>query len=494
MHGWAFCAIAAGVAAALSGGCGRGDTGPGSAASAGREERPAPGTMKASEPEPIQLESLWNWKSLWEDVRDAGYCKLTAFGLKDQTPDVQGKTEYAVEDADNHLVFAFESNGLVADKCTAIRIELPGSKHAGLWWAREEDIGPKGYPFARERFEVMRETGPGLFETVFAEAENAGKWTGTVRFLRIDTYGAVGDVVPLRKMEARVVRTSPWVKTDAIASELKAGPADEAMALLMRAKVTGSLDAIEEVGALWYASPWYATGTGQLELRGIGKERGIAFLEAGDTRSAMRAFSAAARGGGLPVEFLHDLRDSLSDTQRRALWPAEPYLLMMDFSAPGAAPFEQTVEKQGRKLIESAIDAEGSRNGQACAHLSLSASKREGGCLYAIPTRITLSEHPFALRVPVRLEKEADIELFVGYWFQAAKKASSTNVAESSELGQGWRLYDVRRDFHKEQKAIADKHGYDVADGVVSKIGLALPQGPENQFWVESIEVYIPEG
>ena len=125
-------------------------------AAQGTFEHPAPGAMVPSPPEPITLESAWAWRDIWIPFKDLEVCKFQAFGLKEPADTSAGK-EFTVDNLDNHVLFTFEKSAFEAGQCTGMRVQLPNSKNAALWWAREDDIKPNEYPFSPERFKPLKQ-------------------------------------------------------------------------------------------------------------------------------------------------------------------------------------------------------------------------------------------------------------------------------------------------------------------------------------------------
>jgi len=455
-------------------------------------ERPAPGTMVASPPEPITLESAWAWKDIWLPPKDLEVCTFQVFGLKDEATGSVGK-EFTVDSLDNHVVFAFQKNAFEANQCTGLRVQLPNSKYAALWWACEDDLKPNEYPFTPERFKPLKSVEPGLFEVDLSGPPKDPDWLGRVRLIRIDAYADLGDKVDIGKLQGNMLRTSHWATVKPVEVSLKLDGNKIAMALLKRANITGALVDLQALGTFWYNSPWYATDEGRAQLKELGMRQGLKLLDGGDSKGALSALSAVARGSGHPVEFLYDLRDRLSDAQRAGLWPdGTPYLTIEDFSSPTFKGLEKWGEGQSREMVKNEIVSGVSPSGGRCAYAEMSEAKQDGQSCYAVPVHISLCEKPFAIRICVKQEPPADIKIQLGYAFPVAKKWTGTMDGPSKVLDNGWTLLDIRRDFYKERSDYAKTQGYEITGGEIFKIGLVLSKGPSLKCWIDAIEVCIP--
>ncbi|MBN2309588.1 MAG: hypothetical protein JXR94_11485, partial [Candidatus Hydrogenedentes bacterium] len=58
--------------------------------------------------------------------------------------------------------------------------------------------------------------------------------------------------------------------------------------------------------------------------------------------------------------------------------------------------------------------------------------------------------------------------------------------------GDGWREFDIQREFYKEQAEQAEKAGHGIEDGRINGVALSLRPGPANTYWLDRIEVYLP--
>lgn len=490
-----FYLVTVSVAFVLSVGCGSGkkDAEPANKTAAKpAATRPAPGTMVSVETQPVTLESRWAWKDIWSGGRDLGHCTVSAVGME-QDAAAQDTSEYAVTEQDHYFVLSFGAEAFAADKCQGIRVHLPKSEYAGLWWAAESDVKPDSYPFAPERFAPLHRVEAGVFELDLAAAEMKDRLNGTIRFLRIDPCNNVGDTISLQQVEGKLARSSAWAQVEPLQANLKPSEADRAAGLRMRATVTNQPeDLVNYASALYY---WRdaATETAREDLRQLGTKQATNLLDAGDAKRALQVFSAVARGSGNPVEYLHAMRDTLSEAQRAALWPKEPYLIIEDFSSPFARSFIKQVEGQGREVTKSQIDPAGSRGGGRSAMMDLTQAKKDGPSGYVIYVHIPLGEKPFAIRTATKENTPSETKLTIGYSFPSAKMSASSDDSSAETASDGWKIFDIRRDFRKERQDYAQSQGYDASDGRINVIGLNIPRGTANTWWMDVIEIYIPK-
>ncbi len=308
------------------------------------------------------------------------------------------------------------------------------------------------------------------FETYAREALDARDFT---RVLRICT-GA---------LKTGQKRSDHWGKVHLLRAKAHAGLGDFPQAL-------AELEAGARFWTRWY---YYASNRDRTEAARLGTELGLKFLDSGKIDDALRAFSAAGLAGGGPVKYLYDLSRTLSPAQKAALWSTEPSLIVEDFEGPDAPVLETLVEEQGRVLRNSRIDAAVSRAAGSSALLEVGSGAGRGRSWYGWPVHIPLSERAFALRVFVREEQPSQANVILCYWFDLAHESAATSDRPTEALAGNWKRFDIERDFHAERLAYANKKGYVITGGVINKIGLDLPEGPANRFWVDRIELYLPD-
>jgi hypothetical protein len=166
-------------------------------------------------------------------------------------------------------------------------------------------------------------------------------------------------------------------------------------------------------------------------------------------------------------------------------------LTLEDFEGAGAPILDNTANEQGRKLLQSkvAVD-EPSR--VPCAEVSVGSSTKEGRSWYQMPVYLPLVQDRFALRATLKQAQPSDVNIVLSYWFQAANKAAVTFDKPVKEA-DGWKCFDIRRDFYKQRAEAAAKEGYDAGDGIIYRLGIDLKPGPENTVKLAKVELYLPE-
>jgi len=288
------------------------------------------------------------------------------------------------------------------------------------------------------------------------------------------------------------------ITTGAVQSDSLARPGHIGKALLLRAEgqagrgaVVEALEDLEACAARWRDAPWDARPADLAELRTVAVELALRVVSA-EPEDALRALSAAGRGAGEFVEYLYKLKELLPEDAKSRLWPEEPFLVIEDFEGADAKGLVRAAETQGRTLLESRLDERVAWKGRRSAFLEVSGPAREGQSWYALPTRVALSRLPFALRLWVREEHASSTSVRLAYWFETAHASAGTVDGPTRELGDGWELFDIRRDFGDERREWAEKEGYPVADGTITSLVLAV-EGGANRFWLDRVEVYLPD-
>ena len=454
-------------------------------------QRPEPGKAIASPPEPVTLESRWAWKDVWMNVKDLGRCKLSAFGCAESSDEAK-KGEFAVKDIDNHIVLSFDATALDADKCAALQVQLPNSQHAAVWWARESDVKADGYPFAPDRFEVMRNVEPGLFELDLSAAQNKANWNGPIRLLRIDPFGKPGGAFALQKVQAKLPRSAMWPEAAAIEAKLKPDDKTRAVALMTRAKMFGTPEDLDAVASVWYRDPSSATDADRTDLDAMGKQQAAKLLESGDAKTALLVYSALAKASGDPVGYLYTLRDSLSEAQRTAMWPAEPCVIVDSFDSATGEPLYPWSNKGERKVETNDVALGTGVDGGACAHLAIGAPKSHNISWYTATARIPIAEKPFTLRFWFKEAKTSPTKGIVLANLPAAKAYAylSTNL-EPIEDQNGWKRFELTGNIHQGLVDTEQKQGKDISNAAIEVVGISI-EGGSNEFWLDKIEVCLP--
>jgi len=245
------------------------------------------------------------------------------------------------------------------------------------------------------------------------------------------------------------------------------------------------------------------------EAAKFGAELGLRLVESGDIPAARHAMSAAGICSGSPAAYLYEQNAKIAAGIKSSLWsegPAVSLIEFKDFEGPKhawwtaheaedllAPNFVCWVEDQGRTLQRSAIDATGSRDGGPCATFEVSPSTRNGRSYYCAKVHVPLYPKPFGVRIRAKSEVPSGFGVFLDFWFDRSKKSAPVPYTDGKDLGDGWREFDIYRDFYSERKAEAEKNGYDSTDGIISNIGLTLEPGPANRFWVDKLDLYITD-
>ena len=284
-------------------------------------------------------------------------------------------------------------------------------------------------------------------------------------------------------LKTGISRSDYWGKAYLLRAEAHAGEE-------LTAKV---LDDLETAARLWSRSPYNATEEDFKEITRFGTDFGLRLLDAGDMAGARRAISAAAMGSGYPVEYLHEQAAALPAPVKQALWPEGPCITIEGYGGEVPPQFTARANDQERKLLSTRIDESAGRDGGACAFLDLGPASTSGDSTFAIPVSIPVSEKPFALRLTLKEEPSASTKVMLVYWFDLARKSAATTDSASTDLGGGWKSFEIKRNFHEERVALAKREGYDPAGGVISSIGLSFAQGPAMKCWIGKIELFIPE-
>jgi len=355
------------------------------------------------------------------------------------------------------------------------RMDLPALRHPGLSWkhllALWAVLTAAIIPAMLFIIAVEREVSQYstlTFETYARQALGAADFA---RAIRICT-GA---------LKVGISRSDYWGKAYML----------RAQAYACAGKTSEALSDLQTCARCWVRSYYFASEAERNEAAIFGTALGRALLESGDAAAARGAISAAGVASGRPVEYLYEQRAALSEAQRHALWSQAPYIVLEDFEGANPPLIEKAAEEQGRELVASHIEEVASPEPGRCAAFELSAATKPGKSWYGIPLYVPLSERPFAIRAAVKCEPAVEAGVVLAYWFEQAHKSASTSDAPSSDLGDGWKLYDIRRDFFAERAAYAKQVGYDPTGGIISRLSVGLEQGPAVRCWVSQIEIYI---
>lgn len=254
-----------------------------------------------------------------------------------------------------------------------------------------------------------------------------------------------------------------------------------------------ALNELELAANFWTRRYYYATEETREKLARMGAELGTNLAAGGNHADALRAFSAGAMVSGEPVAYLREQATKLDSELRAALWPQEPYIVIQDFHAANAQPLESVLNEQERPIQKLGITNEIARAEGSSAVVAVGPSQHpEGWCWFAFDTYLPIVEQNFALRAYLRHEQDARVRILLGYWFELAQQSANTFHDATRTLADGWRHYDIERDFHRERTEAAREAGYLATGGIINKIGVDVPPGGPNRIWLDRVELYLP--
>lgn len=234
-------------------------------------------------------------------------------------------------------------------------------------------------------------------------------------------------------------------------------------------------------------------------------------LRDGHADRALQVFSASAIASGAPVAYLHALMQLLSDEERHRLWSGLPYIVLVDFGFEENKSLSVFVDRQHRTRLEYAVDPEIRHQGEACMRLSVSASRHEGVLILGWEEPfMTITPGGAALRTYIRGENTDAVEFVVPVYGEDWKTPSFEwllRISTPTSNMDGWRCFDtasVRPDllgavlnlynwantYHDQQRFMVEKDKPVFLRG----IGIDIPPGQENIYWISRIELYLPEG
>lgn len=287
------------------------------------------------------------------------------------------------------------------------------------------------------------------------------------------------------------------------------------LAYLMRAQALAgegqpalALSDLQASARLWGRKYYdYPSKDQRQEAMAFGAALGLRLAQSGDLMGARQAISAAAICSGDPIEYLYKQCAHIDSGLARPLWPEGPSISLVEFKdleAPKHAPwtaheaedlraprFTCWTEEQSRTLLRTALDSSGSRNGGPCSTFEVTASARSGRSYYAFQVHVPLCPNPFGMRIRVRTSVACRFGVFLEFWFDREMKSVAIPYTDGKDTGDGWRQFDIWRDFNSDMKAEAERKGYDSTNGFIKSIGITLEPGPASQFWVDTVELYV---
>ncbi|MBI2432024.1 MAG: hypothetical protein HYV26_04055 [Candidatus Hydrogenedentes bacterium] len=248
-----------------------------------------------------------------------------------------------------------------------------------------------------------------------------------------------------------------------------------------------------EAAARFWVRRYYATRPqDRREAEAFGRELGQSLLGQGDSQGALRAYSAAGVASGDPVRYLYDLASTLQEEEKKALWVAEPFIILEDFNSVEAAP-APALEPQAELVSAASIEAASITGGNS-ATVSLAANSGAEALRLSVPAYVPLGPKPFGLRAYARASGAANVQWLITYWFEAAHVSTMTLDPPSGTLEMGWLEFSIARPFYQERKEAAELEGYAADDGFINGFGIKVPPGPASQVSLDRVDLYLPAG
>lgn len=234
-------------------------------------------------------------------------------------------------------------------------------------------------------------------------------------------------------------------------------------------------------------------------------------LHDGHADRALQVFSASAIASGAPVAYLHALMQLLSNEERHRLWSGLPYIVLVDFGFEENKFLSVFVDRQHRTRIEYTVDPETPYQGEKCMRISASAALHDGALIVGWEEMfMTITPGGAALRTYIRGKNTDAVEIVAPVYGEDWKTPSFEwllRIPTPTSSTDGWRCFDtasVRPDllgavlnlynwantYNDQQRFMVEKDKPVFLRGV----GIDIPPGPENIYWISRIELYLPEG
>lgn len=261
------------------------------------------------------------------------------------------------------------------------------------------------------------------------------------------------------------------------------------VAYLGEGEIKRAADELLRAGDFFTRRYYVAEEQDRREIPQLASAIGKRLLQLDEAKLSYAVFSAGAMASGQPVSALYALADSLTASERSALWgEGQPRIAINSFRDAKENLPRATVNEQGRSMVFSVDPKEN------LARAEVGASQKDGPCWISIATHVPIESRPFALRFRARYPSLPKAELLTGYWFEAARKSANTTDVSSRNNSEGWAVYDVRRNFSAERLAEANANGYSPEGGVINQLTLSLPTGSSDTIDLAPAELYIPKG
>lgn len=234
-------------------------------------------------------------------------------------------------------------------------------------------------------------------------------------------------------------------------------------------------------------------------------------LRNGDVGRALKVFSASAVASGVPIAYLQALMQLLNDEEQHALWTELPYIVLVDFASEENTTISVFVDRQHRANLKYELDPDAQYQGEKCMRISASAAVHDGVLILGWEEMfMTITPGGAALRTSMRSENTDAIEFVIpvygGDWNDPSFewllriptpissadgwKCFDTAGVRPDLLGAVLNLYDWANTYQDQQRFMVEKEKPVLLRGV----GIDVPPGPENRYWISRIELYLPEG
>lgn len=269
---------------------------------------------------------------------------------------------------------------------------------------------------------------------------------------------------------------------------------DTGQALILRAKarvglnnLPRALSDLEQCASIWSRQPWLLAESDRSEIEATAIDLATKLIRRGRKDDALRALSAAGRGTGDYVEYLYALTDTLDAEMQNAIWPSRPSLYVEDFESREP----RALESPG--ALESRTDDTTARSGARSGHIRFSSDKEPSRIQLAIPTRITLWDKPFFLRLYLKEEASADPRLRLVYWSELAQKAITLAAGPPLEAENDWKAFEVLVDTNDPAWPQDLRETIEFGDWAIVRL-LIESGGTSKALWVDDIEILLPSG
>lgn len=236
-------------------------------------------------------------------------------------------------------------------------------------------------------------------------------------------------------------------------------------------------------------------------------------LEDGHTDLTRELIAMTAIASADPVAFLHTFLGRLSAEDIGRIWQGDPYIVLVDFNREDALTgMYIPVDFQGRTAMNWKVEPQPENDTQGSVVVSAGDSTRKGDLhvVWGEPF-MQISGGKSGLRVYARPESPTPLGVIVHAAGQFANKQPfhavlSLSAPQPDE--NGWLLFDTHSAGPDLFGSLINAYGQarpwsiwnmdlqtlEDAEMRLTGIGLDIPTGPANRFWLDRIELYIPQG